>query len=592
MKQRILLLMLIGLAPIVAGAQQADMDALFSWEVQLSREEIPQGASAFIDLNLSVEDEHYIYRDMTSISLADSEVVNAAEPVFPDPVMKMDPFENKEKEVYEGTATFRIPITVKPDAPTGTHTVEVNLQYQGCSPSLCYFPQNRTYPVEITVAEGSGVSAPPVTDATAAGAGSPTVGTTSASGNMVEGWLQQGLLIAFGLAFVFGLLTCLTPCVYPLIPITVTIFGARETKSTFQAFLLASIYVLGIALMYSLLGLIAASTGAMFGSVMSNPWVIGSIALIFIVMGVSMLGAFDLAVPSGVQAKLTQIGGKGFGSAFIMGTVAGVIAAPCTGPVLAGILAYVATQATPWFGFSLLFIYALGLGLPFLVLGTFSGLISKMPKSGAWMEHVKSVFGIILFVAALYFLKDVFPVLKSPLTYSTTTFIVSGVLLLIGLGMGAVHYSFHSPNFRKRLQKGLGVVCSVAALYVGVGSLTAVQASEVEWVKDLQAGLAMAEEQNKPVMIDFSADWCSVCHEIEATTFSDPQVGAALSDFVTIKVDLTQTNARNTEIQKEYGITGLPWIVFINSEGERLSDKTVTGYIGPDDFLERIEGIE
>ncbi len=577
---------------ISSFAAQPDLDSLFSISVQPPDSDIKQGNASVIEVTLAIALDHFVYREHTTVSLtsADGNTIAGIEvgsPEYPEPKMKEDPFDGKMKPIYDGTVQFEVPFTVQGNAELGEREGKIVFQYQGCSPDMCFFPQTREFPVSFTITEGSGTAAPSSLEAQR----SASMATTQ-SGSKLENWLSKGYLFTYLIVFFFGILTSFTPCVYPLIPITVTIFGARDTDSRMQAFSLALTYVLGIAMMYSALGFAAARTGAVFGQIMSNPWVISGIAALFVALGASMLGAFELQLPSSWQSHLSQVGGKGYGSAFLMGLVAGIVAAPCTGPVLAGILAYVATEGNPVFGVSLLFVYSLGLGMLFLIIGTFSGLISKLPRSGRWMENVKSMFGIILFACALYFLKDVFKVLRAPLSPTLFSYVTAIVLLVIGIVLGAVHLSFHTPNVIQKLKKSVGVVLSVFALYLGFGSLTAVEASEVDWYYDLERGLEIAKKEGKPVMIDFYADWCVVCKEIDAKTYSDEQVGEALDRFVNIKVDLTADNEKNDRISKEYNIVGLPLIVFYNSEHKRLTNKRIDGFIGPEDFLEHIEDIE
>ncbi|MGB8933287.1 MAG: cytochrome c biogenesis protein CcdA, partial [Anaeromyxobacteraceae bacterium] len=237
-------------------------------------------------------------------------------------------------------------------------------------------------------------------------ASGPSGGTSDLG---IGGLLLKGSALAIAAAFAGGLLTSLTPCVYPLIPITVSVFGARRAGSRGQAMLLSGLYVLGIAVTYSALGVGAALTGRAFGSVMSNPWVIGAVAIVLVAMAASMFGAFDLALPASLQARLSRVGGAGFAGSFAMGLVAGVIAAPCTGPVLAAALAVIAQRGSVAYGLAVMFPYALGMGLPFFLIGAFS---LSFPKSGAWMETVKSIFGVALLAAALVFARDAFPAMK------------------------------------------------------------------------------------------------------------------------------------------------------------------------------------
>src|SRR5512137_1723199 len=297
-----------------------------------------------------------------------------------------------------------------------------------------------------------------------------TAGSTGPSGDLgLARLLGEGSALAYGAAFAGGVLTSLTPCVYPLIPITVSIFGARKAGSRRQAILLSALYVLGIAVMYSALGVGAALTGRAFGSVMQNPWVMGAVALVFASMAASMFGAFELQLPAGLQARLSGVGGAGYAGALAMGLVAGVVAAPCTGPVLAAALAFVATKGSVAFGLGIMFAYALGLGLLFFLIGAFS---VSLPKSGAWMDTVKSVFGVALLAAAGVFLKDAVPGARPLFLASRTAALAAAGLAGLGVLLGAFHGSFHAPGLH-RLLKGAGVVLVVGGIVYASGAASA-----------------------------------------------------------------------------------------------------------------------
>ena len=227
---------------------------------------------------------------------------------------------------------------------------------------------------------------------------------------------DQGLLAALLVVFLAGVLSSLTPCVYPLIPITVGIFGARQADSRGRAFALSFVYVTGIAVTYSVLGVAAASLGTVFGGAMQSPWVLGAIAALFLVLGLSSLGVFEIRLPGSLQTKLSQTGGAGWFGAFVMGLVAGIIAAPCVGPIVAGILLYVAQQQDLFLGWILLMTFAFGMGQLFLALGTFSSLLNRLPQSGSWMEGVKVVFGVIFLAMAAYYLQFLVPAIADATT--------------------------------------------------------------------------------------------------------------------------------------------------------------------------------
>lgn len=567
--------------------QPVDLDQIFIWSVESSKQEVPQGASGFIQFTVNIVPDHFVYREATSFEIKAPESIQILDPIFPEAKIKTDPTDGQEKPIYENTQVFKVPFSVLRTAPTGAVEITAVARYRGCSQTVCFFPQTREFPLTITIIEGATALESTVARTTSLSSNQSTAMTQS-------DYFARGTFLTFFLIFLAGVGTSLTPCVYPLIPITITIFGARETKNKVQAFSLAYTYVLGIVLMYSVLGLVVAQTGAVFGQFMSNPWVMGVIAAIFIALGASMLGAFDFQVPQSIQSRLSRVGGKGYGSAFTMGLVAGIIAAPCTGPALAGILTYVATEGDPFLGFWLLLVYAHGLGMLFLLVGTFSGMLSHIPKAGKWMENVKSMFGIVLFACALYFLKNAFPALQINFDSAATVYALAGLLLVIGVVLGAIHLSFHTHNWMAFGRKGLGVLLCVVALYLPFGSkISAGTPSSLDWIyNDIEKGLEQAKQQEKPAMIDFWAEWCAACKEIDHYTFRNPTVEQRLKQFVTIKVDLTKSTPENQKIQETYSITGLPLIVFYDSKGNRLPDKNITGFINAETFLNHIKDIQ
>jgi thioredoxin:protein disulfide reductase len=367
-------------------------------------------------------------------------------------------------------------------------------------------------------------------------------------------------------ALTAGLLTALTPCVYPMIPITISIFGAKTGVSRGRALALATFYVAGIAFMFGALGTVFALLGKAFGTFLANPWVIVPLAVFFVLMGLSMFGAFELALPSGLQNRLARVGGKGFGGAFLMGLVGGIIAAPCTGPPLAGILAYVATTRDAVYGFALLATYAVGIGLPFWALAGFS---MSLPRSGPWMESVKSVFGIALFTAALYYLKNVVPPLAT-ITGRTPVFLVGALAMVaIGVAAGAVHLTFHD-ELARRVRKGAGVALATAGLFAVTNYvLTPKGPVELRWLHGEAEALAEAHAANRPLLVDFMASWCLPCKEFELKVFSDPEVASEMQAFTLLKVDLTREDDDPAlgVIKKKYGADTLPAIRLVAPDG-------------------------
>jgi thiol:disulfide interchange protein DsbD len=420
-----------------------------------------------------------------------------------------------------------------------------------------------------------------------------SLGTTGASTDLRLGaLLAEGSLLAFGVAFAGGVATSLTPCVYPLIPITVSIFGARKAGSRREAMALSGLYVLGIAAMYSALGVGAALTGRAFGSVMQNPWVIGLVALVLAAMAASMFGAFELRLPSSWQARLSGVGGAGRTGAFGMGLVSGVIAAPCTGPVLAAALAFVAAKGSVTFGFGIMFVYALGMGLLFFLIGAFS---ISLPKSGPWMDTVKSLFGVALLAAAGVFLKDAFPAVKPLFSAARGAAFAAAAAAAAGVLLGALHGSF-AGTAPRRLAKAAGVLLLVGGIVYAAGAAGARErrrsAEGFTWMSDEAEALALAAREGRPVILDFWAEWCVACKELDKTAWADPRVREEAGRFVAVKLDGTDGSETFQAVAEKYGIVGMPTVVFIDPRGREVPER-VTAAIEAEQMvgaLRRVDG--
>lgn len=405
---------------------------------------------------------------------------------------------------------------------------------------------------------------------------------TQFEGALASGSWTFALLLIFGA----GLLTSLTPCVYPMIAITVSVFGAAQAKSKLHGAGLSTMYVLGMCALFTPLGLIVGLGGGVLGEGLSNPWVVGALSLIFLAMAASMFGAFELALPPSLQNRLAQMGGLGPKGAFVLGLVGGLIAAPCTGPVLTVLLAWIGTTQNALLGGSALFLYAVGLGLPTWLVGTFA---INLPKSGPWLDSIKSFFGIVMVIMAIWFARSFFG-LSHVVERTPTWFLAFAILLGLGLALGAVHLSFHGATRAVFIRKAAGVALAVAG---GLGLTLWFSAlppgAKIPWMEDYEAARALAERENKPLLVDFGADWCQACGELDRYTFSDPRVVAEGRRFVPVRLDLSQRGVPGWEVLASYEQRGLPLVVLHHKDGEESA--RVTGFIEAEQMLQLMRAV-
>lgn len=414
----------------------------------------------------------------------------------------------------------------------------------------------------------------------------PSIALAGGGGNFEEA-LDKGWLWAYLSAFGVGFMVSLTPCVYPMIPIVVGVFGARDKDTTRRgAFMLATMYVLGMAVLFTVLGVVFAFVGRETGTLLAEPAVVIPLVVIYIALAASMFGAFDLQLPQSLQNKLNTVGGKGYGGAFAMGMVGGLTAAPCTGPFMVGILGLVTHTGSVALGGSLMFTFALGMGVLFWVIAVFT---VSLPKSGKWMEGVKSVGGIALLGVALYFLRPIVPTLQKFVHTSTAFLAVALVAAVIGVVIGAVHLSFKGSSAAHKMRKGVGVALVVAG---GFGAINwAVTADRhLPWRRDEVAAFAEAKQQNKGVMIDVAAEWCIPCKKLEKTFAAAGVFEKIVADYVPLRLDVTQATDADDEIQEKYKAETLPAVIFLDADGNELG--RIIEYVGPEEFLDAMKKAE
>ena len=406
----------------------------------------------------------------------------------------------------------------------------------------------------------------------------------SETGGPLYGWAMLWTLLGI---FAGGMALNLTPCVYPLIPITISYFGGQATrKGEGRGSIVAHgvCYMSGLAFTNSVLGVVAALTGSLMGAMLQNPIVLVVVSAILVIFSLSLFGVWELRLPR----SLTQAAGRsytGYFGTLFMGLTLGVVAAPCIGPFVLGLLTWVASMGSPWLGFIVFFTLSLGLGMPLFILAMFSGQIQKLPQTGGWMIWVRKLMGWVLFGMAAYFIRPVLPDIWA-------TFSLAAVSLAAGLHLGWIDKSQSSSRTFPWIRAGVGVACLVLSTFLVTSSL--MRGPGVAWRPYSEEILQEAQNLKKPVVIDFYATWCSPCRELEEVTFHDAAlVKEAESDYVMVKVDLTKAGNRlNERLLREYDVKGVPTVVFLDRNGKEKRNLRLVDYLPADQFLARMAEIK
>ena len=506
------------------------------------------------DLNLTwqVKEGYYLYRKQVSITPAQASVG----------ALQLPAGEWHEDEFYGKSEIYRqhlsVPVTVQQADKGATLTVT----YQGCADAgFCYPPETRVVPLSEVKASAANVAPLP---AEVKREGEPASDLPFSA--------LWALLIGIGIAF--------TPCVLPMYPlISGIVLGGKQRLSTARALLLAFIYVQGMALTYTALGLVVAAAGLQFQAALQHPYVLIGLSVVFILLALSMFGLFTLQLPSSLQTRLTLLSnrqqGGSAGGVFAMGAIAGLICSPCTTAPLSAMLLYIDQSGNMWLGGGTLYLYALGMGLPLILVTVFGNRL--LPKSGPWMETVKTAFGFVILALPVFLLERIVGD-------------VWGMRLWAMLGVAFFSWAFIVSLGAKSAWMRLVQIVLLAAALVSVRPLqdwafgTPVAQNQahlnfiqIKNVDDLNQALAQA--RGKPVMLDLYADWCVACKEFEKYTFSDPQVQGALNGTVLLQANVTANNAQDKALLKQLNVLGLPTILFFNQQGEEQPGQRVTGFM-------------
>lgn len=556
---------------------------------KLSVDKVPAGSTFKAAVVLTIGEGWHInshtptydYLIGTTLELPQREGIIVTDVRYPAGVNLKFGFADDSLSVYEKSPTIYVTVKISEKLTTGRDTLRAKLEVQACNDQVCIAPAmiDVLIPMEIVpAAEKSN----PINDDIFSkyineGSAPPPAGKSDI-GQLFE---EQGSLVAFFAIFLIGLALNLTPCVYPMLSVTVSLFGGQSETNTVKVFLKAVTYVLGIATMYTVLGVSAALSGTLFGSWLQSPWVLGGIGVLLLGLSLSSFGLYQIQMPYWLTSKLGGTTGTGLISLYVSGLVVGIFAAPCIGPPVIALLTLVSSKADPVFGFWVFFTLSLGLGFPYLILGTFSGMLKKIPRSGAWLVWVERIFGVVLSAAGLFYLSLAF-------VPKVSAFVIPLTLILGGIYLGFLEPSGKDKIGLRRFKWAFGII----AVAFGLVSANALREPGISWEKYSEASLSGAQRQGKPVLMDFYADWCIPCLELDRKTFTDPSVIAETKEFVRLKVDLTHFDSPESEaLRKKFNIAGVPTIVFIDRAGQEVIGSRVVGYLPPSEFIGKVKPV-
>ncbi|ELB2848932.1 protein-disulfide reductase DsbD [Vibrio sp. 1637] len=542
-------------------------------------------------LDWQVRDGYYLYQERLSVA---GEKVSLGELQMEDGTPHKDEFFG-DVHIYTQPLFVNVPMH---DWQDGARVV---VQYQGCAKAgFCYPPETRVIPISAFTSSNSDSTtattaskaeqAPTAAQSSTSGdtSSAPVTQQDSLAANLADNWWTPLLFLALGVGLAF------TPCVLPMYPILTSIVLGSGKLSQRRALGLSFVYVQGMALTYTLLGLVVASAGMQFQAAMQHPYVLIGLSVLFIALALSMFGLYSLQLPSSVQTWLNNLSNKQQGGSsagvFAMGAISGLVCSPCTTAPLSGALLYVAQSGDLLTGGIALYALAMGMGIPLILVAVFGNKL--LPKAGGWMDRVKTLFGFILLAAPIFLLERIMPEMWSTILWSA-------------LGIAAFGWLYHIKNsleFGGWKQSAVGIIAVLGLLasaqpilnYWFGSNTTQTQQATVSFtrianVAELEEQLALAKAAGKPVMLDFYADWCVACKEFEKYTFHDPSVEAKLQDFVLLQADVTKNQVQDIELLKHMNVLGLPTIEFWDASGEHVSNARLTGFMQAEPFLEHIK---
>ena len=586
-----ILVMTLGLLACLLFVNQVKADETFLEPQQAFKFSAQMTDANTLAISFDIADGYYMYRERFHFKADNNVALGSA--AFPAGVVKFDQTFKKDVETYRKKVTINLPVGA--DAP-----YRLTITSQGCTDKgLCYSPMDSSVQlIPVNTPAGSAMSANVVASLDSADNASSISADGSEVGR-IQSSLQSGkFLLILPLFFLLGLGLSLTPCVLPMVPILSSIIVGEGTRSTrWRGLYLSAIYALGMALVYTALGVAAGLVGEGLAAALQNPWVLSLFALLLTALSLSMFGFYELQIPSAWQTRLSQVSGEKEGGGgkligvFMMGAISALIVGPCVAAPLAGALLYISQTRDVLIGGSALFAMALGMSVPLLLLGISAGAL--LPRAGGWMEGVKRFFGVLMLATALWMVMPVIPGAAAVLAWA-----------VLGVGYGA-YMLWGQPG--GWIAKAIGVVALILGglqlVSVSTGGRDAlaplaqlggtpqikVAFKRIKSSSDLDA--VLAQTGGKTVMLDFYADWCTSCIEMEKSTFVDPQVRAAMGDLILLQADVTANDPDDKALLKRFNLFGPPGIIFFDAKGQKLEGKALIGYEGATPFLARLNSL-
>ena len=580
------------LAMVSAASGQVFTDVKVSAEGGIFRRD---GAARFT-VKIAVPPDQYAYKSALDVSAASPEAGEVTRVDWPEPKKKKDPAFDETVEVYEGDILLPCEAQLAENPAGDAAELPVTVSFQTCGETICYPPTS----VDVQVAlqrseEGFELEEEKVPPPEAVEA-SPS---EAPQGRLQTSLSDRGIFLTVLLVYLLGVAASFTPCVFPLIPVLLTLIGAGKDVSGKKGLSLSFLFVLGLATTYTVLGVVAAKTGGLFGQLLLLEPVQLGFALLFFLLALSMFGAFELQMPAFIRNKASGMRGSGALGAYLTGIAFGVAGSACLSPLLAGILGLIAQMGRVILGASLLFFFALGLGTLFLVIGLSFGTLASLKKGGIWLEEVKKLFGFLLLGTALFYLKGPVPPEMFPL-------ILGSVLVIAGVFVGHWGVPLEGlPPWYSRFRQGVGLVAIVAGssfLLAGLQGRSLMLPQELpgegglsgealDWSEGLEEALERGAAQERPVLLFFSSPNCLACVELKHKTLADPEVVQELDRFLLVYVML-DGGPRARKWTDTYEILGTPTVRFVNSSGQLLDSPRIQGFVGPEVFLPALEKVQ